>query len=209
MTARTWLSIIGYGSIIVFLGLLFLNVYMFNVTKQLSDTDMASLMKIAPTDILYGNSNSDNMLVIWIDYENMRHPELIEQVRENIIPVLGKHIMVAYKDIPAPNSTYGYEAALAVRCAAIQNKGHRAQAYAIDARKPFSIVDIDRMPNAISGLNESVWNTCRTDEYMRAELNAEIALGYSYGIKKTPYVILNGSELDADEMTVSEIQSRL
>lgn len=115
MTTRGWLAFVGYGSILAFLSFLFVDVYMFSVTKQLSDTEIASLMKIAPTDILYGNSNSDNILVIWIDYERANDLDMIERIRKNIIPELGKSLMVAYKDVPAADSTYGYEAALAVR----------------------------------------------------------------------------------------------
>jgi len=202
-----WITIL---TSVVFIGFLAWGIWDVHSAKNKAQQVVLPALRAQVTDIVLGNPAASHRLVIFSDFRCSRCARAYSILKDQILPLFGDKIFVIYKDFPSDGALgLSQKIAAGARCATVQGFGAETLSYLFKFEGQVGTIELENMPQALSGLNQLAWNSCRIDTFVAEKINESMRLGFEWGITRLPAIFLNEKPINLAEFTPEGIKSRL
>ena len=129
-------------------------------------------------------------VTVFVDFASS-HVASLQPAFVRLRDVFGDEVAIVFRQLPLPYHRFAREGAVAARCADAAGR-FRSFAYGLLQRGPgFTPGDL-RSNAERAGLDEASFEACLAGDHARAEVDGDLALAASIGVRRAPTVFVNG-----------------
>jgi protein-disulfide isomerase len=174
----------------------------YHVATSLSVRASPSIPVSTDDDPVRGPPDAPVTIVAFVDYQC----SYCRQARPIVDDLVGSEsdVRLVQRDFPLDMHPRALETAIAVNCADSQGRFWEMAARVFEHQSALEDADLRADASAL-GLDLEVWDRCRIDPTVRAEIDADIQDGERAGVRGTPAYFVNG-QLFEDAPTAAELR---
>ncbi len=175
------------------------------VTDQVSEPILTAPV-IRPTDPMLGQPAAKNQLVIYSDFQCPHCADAV-QVLGQLLQNHPTDVLLIWKDFPNPDYPQSQRAALAARCAAVQNKFWEFHDYLYANQDQLGTNLYNEVATALK-LDLAKFNQCYDNQEATTLIAEDFQEGLSLRLNGTPYLFINNQRFD-DQITLEALEKAL
>lgn len=158
------------------------------------------------TDPRLGSSKADNIIIVFSDFQCPYCADLMGELNQLMAKYPDK-ILLIWKDFVNQAHPEATNAAVAARCAALQDKFWEYHAY-LYANQDKLGSDLYKQVAVTIGLDENKFNQCVQNQEALPLVEDEFQEGQALGLDGTPYLFVNGERFSG-AVTLEQLEKMI